>query len=103
MDDGLVIDLSGMKGIRVDPSNRTIRAEGGCVWGDVDHAGHAFGLTVPTGFISSTGVGGLALGGGSGYLTRKYGLTIDNLLSVDMVLADGRFVTASRAAMVLEG
>jgi len=95
VDDGLVIDLSEMKGIRVDPSNRTIRAEGGCVWGDVDHAGHAFGLTVPTGFVSSTGVGGLALGGGSGYLTRKYGLTIDNLLSVDMVLADGRFVTAS--------
>jgi FAD binding domain/Berberine and berberine like len=95
VDDGLVIDLSEMRGIRVDPSNRTIRAEGGCVWGDVDHAGHAFGLTVPTGFVSSTGVGGLALGGGSGYLTRKYGLTIDNLLSVDMVLADGRFVTAS--------
>jgi len=95
VDDGLVIDLSEMKGIRVDPSNRTIRAEGGCVWGDVDHAGRAFGLTVPAGFISSTGVGGLALGGGSGYLTRKYGLTIDSLLSVDMVLADGRFVTAS--------
>jgi FAD/FMN-containing dehydrogenase len=95
VDDGLVIDLSEMKGIRVDPSNRTIRVEGGCVWGDVDHASHAFGLTVPTGFISSTGVGGLTLGGGSGYLTRKFGLTIDNLLSVDMVLADGRFVTAS--------
>ena len=96
VDDGLMIDLSEMRGVRVDPSNQTIRAEGGCVWGDVDHAGHAFGLTVPTGFISSTGVGGLALGGGSGYLTRKYGLTIDNLLSVDMVLADGRFVTASQ-------
>jgi len=67
VDDGLVIDLSEMRSVRVDPSNKTIRAEGGCVWGDVDHAGHAFGLTVPTGFISSTGVGGLALGGGSGY------------------------------------
>jgi FAD/FMN-containing dehydrogenase len=94
-DDGLVIDLSEMKGVRVDPSNQTVRVEGGCVWGDVDHATHPFGLAVPTGFVSSTGVGGLTLGGGSGYLTRKYGLTIDNLLSVDMVLADGRFVTAS--------
>jgi hypothetical protein len=95
VDDGLIIDLSEMKSVQVDPINQTIRAEGGAVWGDVDHAGHAFGLTVPSGFISSTGVGGLSLGGGTGYLTRKYGLTIDNLLSVDMVLADGRFVTAS--------
>jgi hypothetical protein len=94
-DDGLVINLLEMKGIKVDPSNQTVRVEGGCVWGDVDHALHPFGLAVPSGFISSTGVGGLTLGGGSGYLTRKYGLTIDNLLSVDMVLADGRFVTAS--------
>ena len=94
-DRGLMIDLSEMKGIHVDPANQTVRVEGGAVWGDVDHAGHAFGLTVPSGVIASTGVGGLTLGGGSGYLTRKYGLTIDNLLSVDMVLADGRFVTAS--------
>jgi hypothetical protein len=94
-DNGLMIDLSEMKGIHVDPANQTFRVEGGAVWGDVDHAGHAFGLTVPSGVIASTGVGGLTLGGGSGYLTRKYGLTIDNLLSVDMVLADGRFVTAS--------
>ncbi|GIK36227.1 MAG: oxidoreductase [Chloroflexota bacterium] len=94
-DEGLVIDLAQMRGIRVDPANRTVRVEGGCVWGDVDHATHAFGLAVPTGFISSTGVGGLTLGGGVGYLSRKYGLTIDNLLGVDMVLADGRFVTAS--------
>src|SRR5215469_13477954 len=92
---GLVIDLSRMRGIRVDPATATVRVEGGCVWGDVDHATHPFGLAVPCGFIASTGVGGLTLGGGIGYLARKYGLTIDNLLSVDMVLADGRFVTAN--------
>lgn len=94
-DDGLVIDLSRMRGIRVDPDARTVRAEGGCTWGDVDHATHAFGLATPSGFISTTGVGGLTLGGGIGYLSRTHGLTIDNLLGVDMVLADGRFVTAS--------
>lgn len=94
-DDGLVIDLSEMKGIRVDPAARTVRVEGGCTWGDVDHATHPFGLATPSGFISTTGVGGLTLGGGTGYLSRTLGLTIDNLLSVDMVLADGRFVTAS--------
>src|SRR5579872_813521 len=94
-DDGLVIDLSLMKGIRVDPKNRTVRAEAGCVWGDVDHATHAFGMATPCGFISSTGVAGLTLGGGIGYLTRRFGLIIDNLLAVDMVLADGRFVTAN--------
>ena len=94
-DDGLVIDLSGMRGVRVDPTALTAQVGAGCVWSDVDHATHAFGLAVPCGFISSTGVGGLTLGGGIGYLTRQYGLTIDNLLSVDMVLADGRFVTAS--------
>jgi len=92
---GLVVDLCRLKGIRVDPATRTVRVEGGCVWGDVDHATHPFGLAVPSGFISSTGVGGLTLGGGIGYLTRKYGLTIDNLLGVDVVLADGSFVTAS--------
>ncbi len=94
-DDGLVIDLSRLRGVRVDPVNGTVRVEGGCVWGDVDHATHPFGLAVPCGFISTTGVGGLTLGGGIGYLARKYGLTVDNLLSVDVVLADGRFVTAS--------
>src|SRR5258707_3252916 len=94
-DDGLVIDLSGMKGIRVDPSARTARVEGGCTWGEVDHATHPFGLAMPSGFISTTGVGGLTLGGGIGYLARTLGLTIDNLLGVDMVLADGSFVTAS--------
>ena len=88
-DDGLVIDLSRMKGIRISPADKTVRVEAGCVWGDVDHATHAFGMATPSGFISSTGVAGLTLGGGIGYLTRRYGLTIDNLLSVDMVLADG--------------
>ncbi len=95
VDDGLVLDLSPMKGIRVDPANRTVRVQGGCTWGDVDHATHAFGLATPSGIISTTGVGGLTLGGGLGHLTRKFGLTIDNLLAVDMVLADGRVVTAS--------
>jgi FAD/FMN-containing dehydrogenase len=94
-DDGLVLDLSRMKGIRVDPVRRTVRVEGGCTWGDVDHATHSFGLATPSGFISTTGVGGLTLGGGIGYLARTFGLTIDNLLEVDMVLADGRFVTAN--------
>lgn len=94
-DDGLVIDLSGIKFIRVDTSNNTVRVGGGNVWGEVDHATHPFGLAVPAGIISTTGVGGLTLGGGVGHLTRKYGLTIDNLLEADMVLADGSFVTVN--------
>ena len=94
-DDGLVIDLSRMKGIRINPQARTARVEGGCVWGEVDHATHAFGLATPSGIISTTGVGGLTLGGGHGYLSRKYGLTIDNLLEVDIVQADGSLATAS--------
>lgn len=94
-DDGLVIDLSLMKGVRVDPTARTARVGGGCTWGDVDHATHAFGMATPSGIISTTGVGGLTLGGGIGHLARTCGLSIDNVLEVDMVLADGRFVTAS--------
>lgn len=94
-DDGLVLDLSPMKGIRVDTQARTVRAEGGCTQGDVSHAAAAFGLAVPVGVVSTTGIGGLTLGGGHGYLTRKYGLAVDNLLEADVVLADGRLVTAS--------
>lgn len=94
-DDGLVIDLSPIRYVHVDPAARTVRVGSGSTWGDVDHATHAYGLAVPSGIISTTGVGGLTLGGGIGHLTRKYGLTIDNLLSADVVLADGRVVVAS--------
>ncbi len=93
--DGLVIDLSGIKFIRVNTSDNTVRVGGGNLWGEVDHATHPFGLAVPAGIISTTGVGGLTLGGGVGHLSRKYGLTIDNLLEADMVLADGSFVTVN--------
>ena len=94
-DHGLVIDLSPMKGVRVDPATNTVRAEGGCTQADLNHAAHSFGLAVPVGVLSTTGIAGLTLGGGTGYLTRKYGLALDNLLEADLVLADGRFVTVS--------
>jgi FAD binding domain/Berberine and berberine like len=97
VDDGLVIDLSTMKGVRVDPTKRTVRVGPGCTTGDVDHATQAFGQAVPFGIISTTGVAGLTLSGGHGYLSRQYGLTIDNLLEADVVLADGSFVTASES------
>lgn len=94
-DGGMVIDLSGIKYIRVNTEDNTVRVGGGNLWGEVDHATHPFGLAVPAGIISTTGVGGLTLGGGVGHLSRKYGLTIDNLLEADMVLADGSFVTVN--------
>src|SRR5881392_3287236 len=94
VDDGVVLDLSPLKGIRVDPAEQLATVQGGCTWGDVDHATHAFGLATTGGVLSTTGMG-LALGGGIGYLTRKHGLSVDNLASADVVLADGSFVTAS--------
>ncbi|MGV3638937.1 MAG: FAD-binding oxidoreductase, partial [Adhaeribacter sp.] len=94
-DDGLVIDLSLMKGIHVDPETRTVQVQGGCTLGDLDHATHGFGLAVPTGIQSTTGIAGLTLGGGVGHLSRQAGLTIDSLLEADLVLADGSYVKAN--------
>jgi FAD/FMN-containing dehydrogenase len=95
VDDGVVIDLSLLKDIHVDPQARTVRVGGGCTWGEVDKATNEHGLATPSGIISTTGVGGLTLGGGLGHLTRRYGLAIDNLLEAEMVLASGDRVRAS--------
>ena len=94
-DDGLVIDLSKIKYSIVDTEAGTVRVGGGNTWGDVDHATNGFGYAVPSGIISTTGVGGLTLGGGVGHLSRKYGLSIDNLIEADVVLANGTLVKAS--------
>jgi FAD/FMN-containing dehydrogenase len=95
-DDGVVIDLAQMNGVRVDPKTQTARAEGGCTWGGFNHATHAFGLATTGGIIASTGIAGLTLGGGIGYLSRAFGLSCDNLVSADVVTADGRFLVASQ-------
>jgi FAD/FMN-containing dehydrogenase len=94
-DGGLVVDLSQMRGVHVDPDNQTVRVQGGATWGDLDRETQLFGLAVPGGVVSTTGVAGLTLHGGVGHLRRKYGLSIDNLLSVDIVTADGQFRRAS--------
>jgi FAD/FMN-containing dehydrogenase len=94
-DDGVVADLSGIRNVRVDPMAQTARAGGGATWGDLDAATHAFGLATTGGIISTTGIGGLTLGGGIGYLARGLGLSCDNLISADVVTADGRFLIAS--------
>jgi FAD/FMN-containing dehydrogenase len=94
-DGGLVIDLSLMKGIRVDPESRTVRAQAGVLLGELDQETQAFGLAVPSGIVTHTGLSGLTLGGGINWLMRKYGLTIDQLLSVDLITAEGEFVKAS--------
>jgi FAD/FMN-containing dehydrogenase len=95
VDGGMVIDLSPMKGVRVDPSRRTVRAEGGVTWGEFDRETQAFGLATTGGLVSTTGIAGFTLGGGLGWLMRRHGLACDNLLSVDLVTADGQFLTAS--------
>ncbi|MHA2226459.1 MAG: FAD-binding oxidoreductase [Candidatus Hodarchaeales archaeon] len=95
-DDGMVIDLSQMKGIRVDLKSGTAHAQAGVTLGELDRETQVFGLSVPSGIVTTTGIAGLTLGGGFGYIARKYGLSIDNLISVDMVTAEGEFLTASK-------
>ena len=97
VDDGVLIDLGPMKGVRVDPATRHVRAQPGVLLGELDRETQAFGLVVPAGFVSHTGLAGLALGGGIGWLHRKHGLTIDQFESVDVVTADGKLVTASES------
>jgi FAD/FMN-containing dehydrogenase len=97
-DGALVIDMSLLRSTTVSPTDHTVRADPGCTWADVDHATVALGMATPSGFLGSTGVAGLTLGGGIGYLTRRFGMTVDNLLSADVVLADGSFVTASETS-----
>ncbi len=99
VDDGLVIDLSAMRGVIVDPASKVARVLGGSLLGDVDHACAPFGLALPSGIISTTGVGGITLGGGLGHLTRGGGLTIDNLIAADVVLADGQLVRTSESEL----
>src|SRR4029079_3736825 len=94
-DDALVIDLSPMKGINIDPVAKTAMVQGGCLLKEVDHATHAIGMATPSGIVGTTGVGGITLGGGLGHLTRQYGLAIDNLLEANVVLANGSYVKAS--------
>jgi FAD/FMN-containing dehydrogenase len=94
-DDGIVIDLSRMRAVHVDPAKRTVRVQGGATLGDLDRETHPFGLAVPSGIVAKTGIGGLTLGGGVGWLVRKYGMSIDNLLSCQIVTADSKVLTAS--------
>ncbi|MHA1938964.1 MAG: FAD-binding oxidoreductase, partial [Candidatus Thorarchaeota archaeon] len=95
VDNGMVIDLSRMRGIHVDPKSRTVRAQPGATLGELDRETQVFGLAVPSGIVTTTGIAGLTLGGGFGWLARKHGLSTDNLISVDIVTAEGEYLTAS--------